>query len=51
MTRNTELRMSLLKFSPIAGDWAKLGVLNLALVSLMKSYSMFDNTFLVILSQ
>ena len=36
--------ISLSEFCPISGDWGKLGILNLAQMSLIKSYWMLQNS-------
>ena len=38
LTRNPEIRNTLVSVCPIYGDWAKSGIPNLAQMSLMKCY-------------
>ena len=40
---NRKLKIHLSKFRPISGDWGKLGMQNLAGISLMKCYWMLEN--------
>ena len=42
-TRNPEIEIPPTEYCPVAGDWGVLGILNLARISWMKSYSTLQN--------
>ena len=44
LTRNLGSEIPPSEFCPISEDWDKLGILNLAQISLMKCYCMLKNT-------